>query len=1238
MSAEVRVTSPDDRRTTPGRAIAERFRVEYAVEVLVDEAVNEYLLITHQMAQTMLVSDTVLTAAGEEAMAPFTPSQMTLVWDLAVEHAMRGGFSNVLGILPPRLQSIVRGLYATGQALDFMDDVFSDFLYNATLGLFSRAHEQGLHTRRVEKMLDEVFARALPDGRPSGIQTRAQRMARSAATSTYNRAMLEQLRADGYALKLWVSHHDERVRDSHLHADGVAIPLDDPFRVGDALLAYPGDPSAPIGETINCRCVIVGENGDPTPGIDWDQPVISLSERQRLGYEPGYVVPDEEMPLAASGFSYNPNQARAPKGTPIGGQWIITPSGLLELANPEVPLKPYPGGYADILMENAGNRDLWKVVNPDRDLAGGMVNCASVSISIEMRVRGHNVKAQLDSSHTMFLYRMDEAFQTAEGEPVEFSPRMTSQEALDYMEAAPIGARFIVTGTHKSGRSGHAWNAEVDEGLFEGTMLRETDWQVGTRVAENLKNDVYKDIRVLRVDNLEINLDRVMNGTKEANGTVLDAISVPYDKVQEPEEDLGRPSVFTDPMLRDAWEYMQEQNNLTASGGMSEPLRIAEQFMLDDGRIAFITDPPIVDDCTYVYDPETDEFWRYPPNPEAVVASGSYNYNPDQARAPKGTPIGGQWIYTPGGLLKRLPSEALAQGRLDLGVEIVGDDGLTGSERYFLPNRRSESFLYPVQSYLYDNVATRSLITDEVREFMSEKAAEGVTISMFETGMKGLIREGRLRNAHELADGRRGGFYMAIRDEYEVTNMGTRDSLGSNGLTNPMDRPIYGHAGWDRDVASANGYYYGSFEVRLSPRVLDRTSWTLGDSMDKGARPLWTREIAEGSDEAIFAAAEDVLREFGDHTDPDGSFDVDFGQWRDTIPYVEAQVFGGVTLEDVAEISIPSNYIHSFETEDLQRLVDRGIAVTIDGEYDWDPSVMGFSARTETFAWNPKQARAPKGTPIGGQWIDTPSALLGLFEQTSDRGYAAGHPFTATYPWLKFEDSYGLERDHGAALKMEAQRFVSDMTLDRFNDRVNDYLREGGLPAEDLYDRKVRDYLLKKDTTTPTFLPGEEADAYWNQGALADGDEVTAGLVHAIDTAATYNTINAPVRLFRGVSVDDTRDFEVGMQIRELGYSSTTYESYVANEFANFRAGEPSALDEGTDILRDDEREGIPMVMTMVIAPGTHYVHGVQGIGEVILERDMVYEVVAKNLGGITVMGYPARMVNEEIAAAEVAA
>lgn len=56
------------------------------------------------------------------------------------------------------------------------------------------------------------------------------------------------------ARKRWRSRHDDRVRSSHRKADGQAVGLDEPFRVGGAELMYPGDPSGPAGEILNCRC------------------------------------------------------------------------------------------------------------------------------------------------------------------------------------------------------------------------------------------------------------------------------------------------------------------------------------------------------------------------------------------------------------------------------------------------------------------------------------------------------------------------------------------------------------------------------------------------------------------------------------------------------------------------------------------------------------------------------------------------------------------------------------------------------------------------------------------------------------------------------------------------------------------------------------------------------------------------------------------------------------------------
>lgn len=52
--------------------------------------------------------------------------------------------------------------------------------------------------------------------------------------------------------KKWVSRRDEKVRASHKALDnGVAISLEETFANG---LMYPGDPSGPVEEVINCRC------------------------------------------------------------------------------------------------------------------------------------------------------------------------------------------------------------------------------------------------------------------------------------------------------------------------------------------------------------------------------------------------------------------------------------------------------------------------------------------------------------------------------------------------------------------------------------------------------------------------------------------------------------------------------------------------------------------------------------------------------------------------------------------------------------------------------------------------------------------------------------------------------------------------------------------------------------------------------------------------------------------------
>jgi hypothetical protein len=58
----------------------------------------------------------------------------------------------------------------------------------------------------------------------------------------------------GGGTKTWVTRRDSRVRGEHVLLNGKTVDMKDGFAVGDSLLRFPGDPLAPIGLTINCRC------------------------------------------------------------------------------------------------------------------------------------------------------------------------------------------------------------------------------------------------------------------------------------------------------------------------------------------------------------------------------------------------------------------------------------------------------------------------------------------------------------------------------------------------------------------------------------------------------------------------------------------------------------------------------------------------------------------------------------------------------------------------------------------------------------------------------------------------------------------------------------------------------------------------------------------------------------------------------------------------------------------------
>lgn len=72
----------------------------------------------------------------------------------------------------------------------------------------------------------------------------------NASRNDANMAFAEQ--SDEELVKVWLATMDTRTRESHRIADGQPRPLALPFDVGGFPLMFPGDPSGPAGEVIQC--------------------------------------------------------------------------------------------------------------------------------------------------------------------------------------------------------------------------------------------------------------------------------------------------------------------------------------------------------------------------------------------------------------------------------------------------------------------------------------------------------------------------------------------------------------------------------------------------------------------------------------------------------------------------------------------------------------------------------------------------------------------------------------------------------------------------------------------------------------------------------------------------------------------------------------------------------------------------------------------------------------------------
>jgi hypothetical protein len=120
-------------------------------------------------------------------------------------------------------------------------------------------------TQRVDAVLSTTKSARWPN--------RAVVIARTEALGALNGSRADSFQAfeeeGGEGMeRMWLSTQDSRTRESHVIADGQRVGVTQPFIVGGFPLMFPGDPTGPPQETIQCRCSLllleIGENVNMT--------------------------------------------------------------------------------------------------------------------------------------------------------------------------------------------------------------------------------------------------------------------------------------------------------------------------------------------------------------------------------------------------------------------------------------------------------------------------------------------------------------------------------------------------------------------------------------------------------------------------------------------------------------------------------------------------------------------------------------------------------------------------------------------------------------------------------------------------------------------------------------------------------------------------------------------------------------------------------------------------------------
>lgn len=214
-------------------------------------------------------------------------------------------FSNSIGLTQSQVESVENYRRLLEQnSVDALSRALRDRRFDPSV---ERAIDldEPLDSSKIDRMVERYRQRYL--------QHRAEMIARTESLRVVSEARQEAARqllshigaSPDQVKRTWIATHDKRTRDSHRHMDGqVVYGLDTPFTTPSGhKLQYPGDPSGPAEEVINCFVAGTEVAGTFIKGLKtwYSGPIreINTARGNRLRVTPNHPILTTEGWVAA---------------------------------------------------------------------------------------------------------------------------------------------------------------------------------------------------------------------------------------------------------------------------------------------------------------------------------------------------------------------------------------------------------------------------------------------------------------------------------------------------------------------------------------------------------------------------------------------------------------------------------------------------------------------------------------------------------------------------------------------------------------------------------------------------------------------------------------------------------------------------------------------------------------------------------------------------------------------------